>query len=178
MSDASSGNGDTLLLIITAANAVGAVLAAIAAFRSAAAAKVSAEHAREVERRNVFREVLVAATEVGAEGVRIGALIADFKSEIQTQAGFSGQSDGGRSQARKDELDKITESIQPQLGEAAKFTDAGAALTSASSDDLTLAAAKLRSSLVGLRTLASELERRVKEASAMNAASRERALRR
>jgi hypothetical protein len=133
-----------LLLIFTAANAIGAVLAAVAAFRSAAAAKVSAEHAREVERRNVLREVLVAATEIVAEGARVKALIGDLKREIQTQAGFAGQSGGGRGQARKDELDKIYEGIQPQLAEAEKFGDAGAMQASASSDDLTLAAAKLR----------------------------------
>jgi hypothetical protein len=63
MPDATQNNGDMITLILAIVTAAGALLSAIAALRSAAAARVSADHAREVERRNILRDVLIAASE-------------------------------------------------------------------------------------------------------------------
>jgi hypothetical protein len=165
---------DFSTLAFAGLSAVFAVVAALAARRSAAAAEDSAKQARAVERRNVLREVHAAASEVAAEGGRVDLLLADLRQQYQTLFGLSGQTAGPEKlQGFLNEWEEKKQGIQPALDEAAKYLGADPMLPTSSPDELTLAAARLRRGVVEVGAIRTELERKVDDLSAQNVARRQ-----
>jgi len=86
----------SILTAITAVTgiiaALGGLFAAIAAYRSAGAAKEAATHAQAVERRGLVHDVATAINNVVAESKRVDDLGNKLKQAYQTLAVFSGWS--------------------------------------------------------------------------------------
>jgi len=98
-----------LAFISAVTGAVGglaSVLAAIAAFRAAGAARESALHARAVERRQLLRDVVAAAQNVVSDARRIDDIAKFLKSGYSDLFRFAGQSGGGRQKLCVDEVGK------------------------------------------------------------------------
>jgi hypothetical protein len=165
---------DLATLIFVGISAAFAVVAALAARRSAAAAEETAKQAQGVERRSVLRDVHASASEVAAEGGRIDSLLTDLRKQYQTLFAFAGQSSGpSKMQGYLQEWEERKQAIQPALDEAAKYSGADPMLPTSSSDELTLAAARLRKGVVEVTAFRTELERKVDELSAQNSATRQ-----
>src|SRR5215831_2410842 len=136
---------DQAATIVAVVSAVFTAVAAIAALRSAKSAAEASRQAHAVERRTVLREVHPVASEVATEGRRIDSLLKQLSLEYQVSFGLAGQSGGAeKAQGLMREWEDKKQGIQSALDEAAKYLAADPILPASSSDELTLAAARLR----------------------------------
>lgn len=167
--------GSTLQAILGVAAALGAVFAAVAAWRSAKAAEAASLRALGTDRRSATREPVVAAHSIVAEESRVGEIVDELKLQYSTLFAFAGQSTGSSSRAAM--YQSIAESKRTEAGtlkdEATRFIDEAKSLASASENDLDKALIKFTGHLVRVRAIREDLERRVESVAHENRLYRE-----
>lgn len=165
---------DLAAFIFAGVSAAFAVVAGLAARRSARAAEDSAKQAQAVERRTVLREVHATASEVAAQGGAISSLLLELRKQFQGAFHLAGQSaDPATIQAHMKEWEEKLNGVQPALDDAARYSGADTMLPTSSTDELTVAVTRLRRGAAEVSVVRADIERKVDGLTADNAARRE-----
>lgn len=172
-------NESTLSLIAAVGGvvaAVGGLFAAIAAFRSAGVAKSAAEHAQEVERRSLLRDVSAAAQSVIAESLRIDDLSNNLKRAYRQLSTFAGQTGGSRENLHIEEVEKKQRDVGPLQQKGREFLENHEALRSMSEENLTESLTQFEGYLTQIRRVKEKLSQDLASVEQQNQLFREKAI--
>ena len=131
--------------------ALGGLFAAIAAYRSADAAKEAARQTHEVERRGLVRDIAIAANNVIAETMRVDDLGNKLKQAYQTLATLSYQTGGSEPKLHIEEVERKQKGIVPLQQEALNLIEQFEFLRKSPEDELVKLLTKMEGYLVHAR---------------------------
>ena len=154
-------SGETLAAIGTITgllSLVVAIVSAIASSRSASAARESAMHAWQAERRAIFREVALASQGIAGELGRIDFLANSLRSVYTDLAVFTGNMGGSRHSVALRSIDERKEQFGAIADEVGRYTTAPHSLQDMSSDDLLRAISRLETYRLRAQYIRQEFE--------------------
>jgi len=157
--------------------AVGGAFAAYAAYRSARSADDAAKRAEELERRGLFRDVVIAANNMIAETLRVDDLGTRLKREYETLAIFSGGSGGSRVQLQIREIDRKRSECGPIQQQAHAALEGTERLRSAPEQDLVDLLTKFDRLLIQVRRVKEKFSHDLGVVESQNQSYRQNALR-
>jgi len=138
--------------------AAGGLFAAIAAFRSAGTAKDAAKHAQQVEHRTLVRDVIAAAQNVIAEGMRVDDISNKLKRGYRDLFEFAGQSSSSRQIILTEGVEKKQHGVTPLQQESLKLVEGKKALLEKEEAELTDELVKYEGYVIQVRLVKEELE--------------------
>ena len=156
--------------------AVGGLFAAIAAFRSAGIAKTAANHAQEVERRSLLREVTAVGQSVIAESFRVDDLSNNLKRAYRNLSVFAGQTGGSREKVHVEEVEKKQREVVTLQQGAMGSLENRESLRAMSEEELTGLLTKFEGYLIEIRRVKEKLGQELASVEQQNQLFREKAI--
>lgn len=104
---------NTVAIIVSAISAAGAMLAALAAFRSAGTARASLDRSAALEQRRAVSEAVELAHRVATEYDRVSDLISKLGDEVSTYANLTGNRRSSWYEGKSKELADLREEQKP-----------------------------------------------------------------
>lgn len=156
--------------------AFGGLFAAIAAFRSAGVAKISAVRAQEIERRSLIREVATSAQAVIAESLRIDDLSNNLKREYKDLSIFSGGTGGSREKVHFDAVEEKQKGVISLQQDALSTLEDGEMLRGMTEEALSGLLTKYEGYLIQIRRVKEKLVLELGSVEQQNHLFREKAI--
>jgi len=154
--------------------AAGSLWAALAAHRSAMAARDTAAHAETIDRRGMTRDLITTCHRLVAESMDIAALVEELKSEYRLLATFSGQSGSSREKLLIQKAETKEKEASALKDEAEQLIEQRSRLLHASEEEFTRALSKFDGYLVRILRTKETLEKEIAAAAGDNRIYRER----
>jgi hypothetical protein len=171
---------ETILLLSAFAGLLAiaaSVWAARAAHQSALTAQAAAQHAEQVDRRGLLRDLSTAAHRLVAEALQINSLIEELKTEYRLAATSAGQSGSSREKLLIQRADGKQKEVFPLQEDAQKLIEERGLLGATTEAELTQMLLKFDGYLVQVLRVKEGLQRELATTAGDNRIHRERRLR-
>lgn len=162
--------------IAAVVSAVGGAFAAVAAFRSAGAAREAARSAEDTNRRAMLREVSSAAASILVAVLGVKSRGTELIIEYNSAEVFSGSAGNSSLQKLRENTLELQAKAESYVADAGLFVNGATQLAASPAEDIDRILVRLSGNLQIIQTIRDELDRKYTSMASQNAQHREVAL--